>query len=720
MKVAIIYNKDLTGVINQFGMQNKEVYNPKTIKMVAESLEKEGHNVRIIDGNMYVIERLQEFMPRVIEGERMGMVFNMAYGIQGESRYTHLPAMLEMLGIPYVGSGPEGHALALDKVITKLVMQKQGIPTPNFWVFSTGDGDMRQVQYPAIVKPKMEAVSFGLKIVNNDEELREAVHFVVSEFKQQALVEQFIRGREFCVGLLGNGDPEAFPVLEIDLENNPDAIQSVDDKRERPRGKICPAQISKNVADEMVRWSKEAFKALGLRDFARVDIRMDEDEHSYLLEINSMASLGLTGAYVNAAKVAGYDYARLVNRILEVAAVRYFSEKILSKEERAYLTKDKLPLSVRVRGFLRSKQEETERLLAKMVTINSYVRNVEGVNTLGMLFWQQLSPLGFAHQVIPQVEVGNIHLFSNTDDSKYDVLLLSHLDSSIPFTRQSHYRETEQKLYGPAIWDCKGGLAVMVAALRALRFVRLLRKIKIGILLTTDNTLQGKITGNSIQDISSRAKAVIELSGASLDGTVVTSRSGAAVYNCQMNLVNAANAEDVSRAIASFSHLLTSLTRLSSEADGVVVVPREARMNSGIATLFAQCEASLSIRFNNQEQAEALDQKIRMIVKKANSKKNRFQIEGSVRRLPMICNQETKQLYQQVKAIGTSMDIRVLEEHRWSSSDICSVNQNRARIDGLGPVGDAPHEHGEYILRHSLLDRAAILALLLNNLRRRA
>jgi D-alanine-D-alanine ligase len=151
-----------------------------------------------------------------------------------------------------------------------------------------------------------------------------------------------------------------------------------------------------------------------------------------------------------------------------------------------------------------------------------------------------------------------------------------------------------------------------------------------------------------------------------------------------------------------------------------VVVPREARMNSGIATLFAQCEASLSIRFNNQEQAEALDQKIRTIVKKANSKKNRFQIEGSVRRLPMICNQETKQLYQQVKAIGTSMDIRVLEEHRWSSSDICSVNQNRARIDGLGPVGDAPHEHGEYILRHSLLDRAAILALLLNNLRRRA
>lgn len=132
MKVAIISNQDSSGVINVFGMQNKERYNPRTVKLVVDALEKGGHNVAIIDGNMEVIQNLQDFMPRVIEGERMGMVFNMAYGIQGESRYTHLPAMLEMLGIPYVGSTPAGHALALDKVITKIIMQKNNIPTPNF------------------------------------------------------------------------------------------------------------------------------------------------------------------------------------------------------------------------------------------------------------------------------------------------------------------------------------------------------------------------------------------------------------------------------------------------------------------------------------------------------------------------------------------------------------------------------------------------------------
>ena len=83
MKVAIIYNKDIKGVINTFGIQNKEFYNEKTVKNVAGSLEKAGHNVIVLDGNKQIIERLENFMPRVLEGEQMGMVFNMAYGIQG-------------------------------------------------------------------------------------------------------------------------------------------------------------------------------------------------------------------------------------------------------------------------------------------------------------------------------------------------------------------------------------------------------------------------------------------------------------------------------------------------------------------------------------------------------------------------------------------------------------------------------------------------------------
>jgi len=719
MKVAIIYNKDLNAVINIFGLKNREVYNPKTVRLVAEALEKGGHNVQIIDGNMHVIERLQEFMPMVIEGERMGMVFNMAYGIQGESRYTHLPALLEMLGVPYVGSGPAGNALALDKVTTKIFLQKYGLPTPQYWVFSTGDEDMSEIEFPAIVKPKMEAVSFGLKVVNNEMELKEGVEHIIAEFKQQALVEQFIRGREFCVGLLGNGDPEAFPVLEVDLGNDPNAIQTEFDKRKSPRNKICPAKISKEIADSMVKLSKDAFQYLGLKDFARVDIRMDEHKNIYLLEVNSMASLGLTGSYVHAARVAGYDYDRLVNKMLEVAAVRYSAEDNSIQEERTRDQKAKLPLSARMRGFLRTHQDRTEGLLSRMVSINAYVRSVEGVNALGRMIERNLNPLAFKCQIIPQVEVGNIFLLNNTvKDDDYDVLLMSHLDNSTPFTRHINYRATPHKLYGTGIWSNKGGLAVVIAALQVLRFVRLLRKMKIGILLTPDDTLQGRISKDYIAEVSRKAQYVIGLSGASSTGAVVTSRSGAAVYECQMNLENADHAEDIATANACFNQLLTSLVKLSSKTGSVLVTLRDVSIKSSIGSLYTHGEAALSVRFNDTNQGNVIDRKIRELVRKTKCGNTRFQISGSMRRPPMTRTNHTEMLYNIVKQICNELDIRVLEEHRWTSSDICFVDDNIRKIDGIGPVGDVMHNEEEYILRHSLIDRALVLAQLLNRLRK--
>lgn len=718
MKVAIIYNEDLAAVINELGVQNKEVYKPETVKAVADALEKGGHNVRTIDGNMHIIERMQGFMPRVVDGERTGMVFNMAYGIQGESRYTHIPAMLEMLGTPYVGSGPVGHALALDKVITKIILQKHDVPTPDFQVFQDADEDMSDVYFPAIVKPAAEAVSFGIKVVHDEEELRGAVEFVVREFQRPALVEQFIRGREFCVGLLGNGDPEAFPVLEIDLGDDPDAIQTELDKRENPRPKICPTNLSGEKTEEMVRLSKKAFRALGLRDFARVDMRMDVDGNIYVLEINSMASLGATGSYVHAADAAGYDFTALVNKMLEVAAVRYFSASVVSGKGGDGSSEVRPPLQVSIRGFLRTKQDVVEKLLVKMVNTDSYVRNVEGVNALGDVIGRRLDSLGFERRTLPQVEVGNVLLFSNAGEENYDVLFVGHLDNATPFTKQVLYRETEHKLLGTGVWENKGGLAVMFAAFRGLRFAKLLRKMKLGVLLTTDNTLQGKISKDIIRGISSIAEVVLGLSGASLDGTVITSRSGAAVYDCQMNLVGAEEAADVVEADARFSTLLARLVKLSGGSENVVAVLRDVKIESDIATLFARGEASLSVRFNEPADADEVDVKIRRFVKKAEHRKCRFKITGSVRRPPVVRTGRTEQLYRKAKEVAEKLDFRVIEEHRWSSSDISLADPGKARLDGLGPVGDTPHDGEEYILRHSILDRAVLLALLLNELKR--
>ena len=712
MKVAIIHNKDLSKVINRFGIQNKEVYNPKTVKRTAEALESGGHNVAIIDGNMDMIEALQEFMPKVVKGERMGMVFNMAYGIQGESRYTHIPSMLEMLGIPYVGSSPAGHALALDKAITKIILQRQKIPTPEFWVFSHPDEEMSDVVFPAIVKPKMEAVSFGLRVVRNNQELKEAVIHVIEEFQQQALVEEFISGREFAVGLLGNDPPEAFPVLEIDLRGNPDAIQTVENKKSAPMEKICPANIPPDVADEMIKISIQSFKALQLRDFARVDIRMDKDNNMYVLEVNSMASLGGTGSYVHAAGVTGYTFKKLVNKILNVGVVRYFSDFKISDEKKVE-GEQKVTLPVRIRSFLRRRQDEIEKMLFQMVNINTQVRNVKGVNQLGNLITRYLSSLGFKLQIIPQLEVGNILYFSNNETVEVDILLLKHMDNSVPLSSQTYFVESEQKLHGSGVWEHKGGLTVMISALQALRFVRMLRKIRLGILLTSDDSLQGKYAQTHVSNFSRKAKYVLGLHGGSLNGGVITSRSGAAVYLFSMNLKKTEKSEDVAWSMGSFAKLINTLTDLTDTESGLVLSPWKTEMHSNITDLYAHGEAKLSVRFNNNEQFQAVDKRIQKIIPKKIQKLLDFQIEGGIRRPPMVRTDKNADLYKNIKVIADNLDIRLNEEHRWSSGDICFVNPQTPVIDGLGPEGFKGANKVEYILRHSLLERSALLAMIL-------
>jgi D-alanine-D-alanine ligase len=714
VKVAIIYNKDVSKVINIFGMQNKEMYNPETVKKVAKCLEDGGHNVGIIDGDMHVIDNLQDFMPKVVEGEKMGMVFNMAYGIQGESRYTHIPAMLEMLGIPYVGSSPAGHALALDKVVTKMILQQHNLSTPKFWVFSTHEFKDSNVEFPVIVKPKMESVSFGLRIVDNYEDLREAVKFIVNEFQQPALVEQFIAGREFAVGLLGNNPVEAFPILEIDLENDPDAIQTYEHKSHKPRKKICPANLDKEKAEEMIKLSIDAFNALQLKDFARVDFRMDKEGNVYILELNSMASLGPTGSYPHAASVAGYDYKTLVNKMLDVAVNRYFTtDEFATEADRVY---KKVPLHVRVRGFLRGRQSQIETMLKEMVNINTYVRNVEGIKKLSNLIKKQFSQLGFSFQSFPQVEVGSSLFFSNTDEDKIDILLLGNLDIDTKSSNHEYYHDSEQKIYGSGIWEIKGGLVVLISALQALRFVKIMKKLKVGILLTSDNSLQGKFASSLVKRVSQNAEYVLGLHGGSLNNSVVTSRSGAAVYNSQMYLLNNKDAKYVAQSVGKFSKLLTSWTELSKPDEGLVIAPQQTQIESNITEPYAHASVNLSVRFNDKKQMEEVDEKIKKLIPKKSNKIYEVQIEGGVRRPSMLRNERVEELYQKLKSIADKLDINLKEEHRWSSADVCFVDENKYLIDGIGPVGMKPSNKSEYILKHSLLERSTLLAAFLSEL----
>ena len=326
---------------------------------------------------------------------------------------------------------PQAHAVALDNIPAKIVFQQQGLSTPGFWFFSSPSADMAGVTYPVIVKPKMKAVSMGLQIVHDQNDLQAAVKEVIETYQQQALVEAFIAGREFAVGLLGDGpDLEVLPVVEFDLEGDPNAIQPQDDKMQKPLGIICPARLSDVQNEHLLQLARDAFNALNLCDFARIDA----DGAPYILEINSMVSLGGTGSYVHAAQTAGHTYETLVNRMLDVAAVRYFGQPASETAIAANATKADETQPLRLRSHIRSNLTPMEDNLRGMVELDTYGHNSEGVNQLGNWLATRLAPLGFTRRVYPQTEVGNVVYFSNHDRDRNDILLLSHLETAVGCT----------------------------------------------------------------------------------------------------------------------------------------------------------------------------------------------------------------------------------------------------------------------------------------------
>jgi len=715
MKVAVIHNRDREGVINVFGPQNRERYNPKTVERVASSLEQGGHSVRVIDGNMHLVEQLRDFMPRVIEGQRPGMVFNMAYGIQGVSRYTHLPAILEMLGVPYVGSNPMAHGLALDKVIAKIVFENAGLPTPGFWNFASADDRFDDLVFPVIVKPKMEAVSYGIKVVDNEADLRQAVKRIIDEFQQHVLVEQFIPGREFAVGLLGNGPPDVLPIVEIDLEGDPNAIQTAGDKLQKPRGKICPAELSEEKAEEIRSLVRRAFQSLELFDFARVDLRMDSAGNLYILEINSMASLGLTGAYVHAAKTAGYTYESLINRILDVAAMRYFGQDYAAEAAQRVAAGKTKPekLSTRVRAYLRAQAPTIEDSVRHMAELRTPPDDVEWVNALGEWLMGQFKALGFSARSIPCVGVGDVLYFYNHDDDERDVLLLGHLDSQTPAGGFVPFRAVGSRIYGTGVAESKGGIAVALAALRALRYARTVRRMRCGVLLTTDETKNGAAGRGVIEEITPLARHVIGLKAGDPDGGMVTSRAGRGTYRLDTLFPKKGSASEAA-VLAHLHRRIKAMEELSDADSRLHVALRRLELDAPFGREPEKAEAVVSVRFNRLEDGERIEREIRALATKRSAKGLRLQAAGRIRRPPLVQTPEREAFYEEIARIGKRLNVQVHSTHRWHSSDVCFVPDDVPAVDGMGPLGAGERTQDEYVLRSSLVDRAALLAMVMH------
>ncbi|MBC8483145.1 MAG: M20/M25/M40 family metallo-hydrolase [Thaumarchaeota archaeon] len=721
MKIALMYNKKKispSDVINISDIPTQEHYSSKAIERVAKALEKGSHTVKLIEANMHAIDEMHDFMPKVMDGDRPGLVFNMAYGLQGHNRYTHVPALLEMLGVPYLGSGPEAHAIVQDKVMTKLVLQRNNIPTPGFWVFSSHEDQFDDLIFPVIVKPKSESTSMGMKVVDNWDDLRQAVKEEVKKYHQDALVEQFIPGREFAVGLIGNADSiEVLPIVEIDLQGDPDKIQTNVDKLKKPLDKICPAKLTKEQEEEMKRLCILAFKKLGINDFCRVDFRMDKDGHMYILELNSMASLGVQGSFVHSAITAGYSFESLINKLLDVAAIRYFGESPSHAPQMD--TSENVrsqPLRVAARSYLRSHLRTTISSLQEMCAINTSVRNVENVNRLGMLLSKRLKHLGFSEHVHNQFDIGDIRYFTNHEGETNDVLLIAHMDTPYASIEYTPFREEKSRLFGSGIAESKGGIAVMLSALQSLRFSKKLRKINCGVLLTTDDSLGGQYAKPFIESYSKNAKYVIGLKWGKIDGGIVTSASGRDEFKINISNISDSSRPTISELIPVVCKKITSIKKLSKKDTVIRIMSIDGKTSYGNSP--DHTSISLYTTFTNKSDANELERQIKTILKKQDSMKLDLEISKGVRRVPYSESTNTKKFYSIVEEITTRLEQKINSFHRDLSSDISHVPPEIPSLEGLGPLGAEYRSPNEYIIKDSLIDRSLLLTLLIHKLSR--
>lgn len=300
-----------------------ELDSEKTVTAIRTALEESGHRVVLIEADGEA--------PQKLSATRPDIVFNIAEGLHGESRESYIPAVCDALGIPYTGSGVLTLAVALDKSTAKRVFAFEGVPTAPFRVICPGqEVDARGLSYPLFVKPLREGSSMGISLksrANDEEALREAVLNIHRGYRQPALVEEFLPGREFTVGLLGNEDPVFFPEMEINFSAAPGGheVYSRQFKAEWYSWDYyrCPAPIGDFERKRLQDISLAAYRALNCKDLARVDLRYGRDGRPYVMEVNPIPGMspGFSD-YPRMAEVAGYSHAALVNAILLTAVSR--------------------------------------------------------------------------------------------------------------------------------------------------------------------------------------------------------------------------------------------------------------------------------------------------------------------------------------------------------------------------------------------------------------
>jgi len=300
-------------------------------QIITEALRKEGvdaYALNILDDIHLLMKDLKKKKPDVI--------FNFIELYEEDARLEmNIVGLLELLRIPYTGAPPLAMANCQNKVLAKRLLNNSGILTPDYFLIKKLSNTYpHKLNYPLIVKPAFEDASVGIdnnSIVRNSKSLKERIEYIFVQFSQPVLVEEFIEGRELNIAILGDKDPEVLPISEIDFTNMPDHLHNIvsyqakwDPNHESYHKTIpiCPANLAKETEEKTKQIALNAFKTMGCRDYARVDMRLTNENELYVLEVNPNPDLTEGAGFMRSAETAGYNYAQTLIKIIEFAYER--------------------------------------------------------------------------------------------------------------------------------------------------------------------------------------------------------------------------------------------------------------------------------------------------------------------------------------------------------------------------------------------------------------
>lgn len=302
---------------------NAEFDHPSTIEVITSAIQSSGFKVKKIGNVSNLLENLDNL--------DVDIVFNISEGISGRNRESQVPILLEMAGIPFVGSDALTLGLTLDKVMAKKIFIAEGIPTPEFFEVKKIDilMDINHLKFPLIIKPRFEGSSKGLteaSRVDNMEELKKQVEYIINTYKQPALIEEFIRGKEFTVAIIGNDPPEVLPIVQIKIDGRlklNDKFYTFARISSDRLEYICPACINKDLKKKISDLALRTYNVVECQDFGRVDFRVDKKGKPYVLEVNPLPSLSTEDVFALIAKEIGISHEEIIGKILDSALKRY-------------------------------------------------------------------------------------------------------------------------------------------------------------------------------------------------------------------------------------------------------------------------------------------------------------------------------------------------------------------------------------------------------------